>query len=104
MMKCSKKAFAMCPTRHLCGSLDDATFAEESECAAFNNAVEDKPMTNADRIRAMSDEELRELFMFDTPCEMIVNSGNCLGSPCNCRECILIWLQQPAKPPEEASE
>ena len=59
------------------------------------------PMTNADRIRAMSDEELRELFMFDTPFEMIVNSGNCLGSPCNCRECILIWLQQPAEPPKE---
>ena len=53
--------------------------------------------TNADRIRSMSDEELLELFMFDTPCEIIVNSGNCLGSPCNCRECILGWLRQQAE-------
>lgn len=59
--------------------------------------TEDKPKTNADRIRAMSDEELLELFMFDTPCEIIVNSGNCLGSPCNCRECILGWLRQQAE-------
>lgn len=58
MQRCSKKAFAMCTTRHLCGRIDDATFTDDSECAAFNKAVEDKPMTNADRIRAMSDDEL----------------------------------------------
>lgn len=53
MMKCSEKAFAMCPTRHLCGTVDDAIFTEGSECAAFNNAVEDKPMTNADRMNEL---------------------------------------------------
>ncbi|MGM9669739.1 MAG: hypothetical protein ACI3VZ_08305 [Faecousia sp.] len=50
MQRCSKRAYAMCPTRHLCGTLDDATFTEDSECAEFNRAVEAKPMTNADRI------------------------------------------------------
>lgn len=36
MMRCSEEAFAKCPTSHLCGSLTDATFMEDSECAAFN--------------------------------------------------------------------
>ena len=76
---------------------------KHDDCAAGSGltwpcgAYAPKALTNADRIRAMSDEELRELFMFDTPCEMILKSGKCLGSPCNCRECILIWLQQPAE-------
>lgn len=53
-------------------------------------------MTNADRIRAMNDEELCEMFMFDTPCELLFDSGKeCLRS--TCRECISIWLQQPAE-------
>lgn len=62
MQRCSEKAFAKCPTRHLCGRVEDATFADNSECAAFNRAVEDAPMTNGDRIRAMSDEELAKHF------------------------------------------
>ena len=43
----------MCPDRHLCGPIEEADFAEDSECAKFNREVEAKPMTNADRIRAM---------------------------------------------------
>ena len=58
MLKCRKEAFAKCPTRHLCGSQDEATFAEGSDCDKFNQWVMGLPMTNADRIRAMSDEEL----------------------------------------------
>lgn len=54
MMQCSEKAFAMCPTRHLCGSRDDATFTDDSECAEFNRHVEDLPMimetTKAERL------------------------------------------------------
>ena len=68
-----------------------------NECNHKDCPYRTEPITNADRIRAMSDEELLELFMFDTPCEIIVNSGNCLGSPCNCRECILGWLRQQAE-------
>ena len=60
MQRCSKKAFAMCPNRKFCGTAEDAEFADDSECAEFNRAVENKPMTNADRIRAMRDEELAE--------------------------------------------
>lgn len=57
MLKCSEKAFAMCPTRHLCGTRDEAVFTEFSECAAFNKNVDDKLMTNADRFRMMGNKE-----------------------------------------------
>jgi hypothetical protein len=58
MLRCSEKAFAMCPTRHLCGNRDEATFTDDSECAEFNRYVDKMPMTNADRLRDMSDKEL----------------------------------------------
>ena len=55
------------------------------------------PMTNADRIRAMSDDELAELLL-----------DGCRGSKCddqpqnewgsvNCFQCRIKWLQQPVK-------
>ena len=48
------------------------------------------PMTNADRIRAMSDEELAREFGRQCP------KGN--TQPCDsCAHCWLYWLQQPAK-------
>ena len=56
-----------------------------------------KAQTNADRIRAMSDEELAELLL-----------DGCRGSKCddqsknewgsvNCFQCRVTWLQQPAE-------
>lgn len=51
-------------------------------------------MTNADRIRAMTDEELRELFMGDTVCEeRICKPPYCDGRE-DCYDCILDWLKQ----------
>ena len=58
MQRCSEKAFAMCPHRHGCGTIHEATFTDDSECAEFNRRVDEMPMTNADRIRAMNDREL----------------------------------------------
>lgn len=60
---------------------------------------DDLPMTNADRIRAMSDEELAQMI------SQAVTTGACndLGipskKPCdsNCKVCILEWLQQPVE-------
>lgn len=72
MQRCSERAFAMCPDRMYCGSIEDATFAENSECAKFNLEVETKPMTNGDRIRSMSDEELAKFiseFCDSSDCE-----------------------------------
>ena len=58
MLRCSPEAFAKCPTRHICGSIQEATFTEGSECDLFNQSVAAMPMSNGDWIRAMSDEEL----------------------------------------------
>ena len=55
------------------------------------------PMTNADRIRSITDEELADLLL-----------DGCRGSKCddqpqnefgsvNCFQCRLTWLQQPVK-------
>lgn len=55
MLKCSKEAFARCPTSHLCGAREESTFMEGSECDKFNQEVARQPQTNADRIRASSD-------------------------------------------------
>ena len=60
MKKCSAKAFATCPDRAVCGSLNEAVYMEGSDCEKFNEAADKQPMTNADRLRAMSDEELSE--------------------------------------------
>ena len=50
--------------------------------------------TNADRIRAMSDEELAEFLASDTTC------AYCLIGPCpedaDCSRCALNWIKQPA--------
>ncbi len=56
-----------------------------------------KPQTNADRIRAMSDEELADFFdkNFAT-CEICrrLDEERCNG---RCSEHLLIWLKQPAE-------
>jgi hypothetical protein len=63
-----------------------------AECYIYHKIV-----TNADRIRAMSDEELAKLLL-----------DGCQGSKCdeqpqneygsvNCFECRMKWLQQPAE-------
>ena len=53
-----------------------------------------KPMTNADRIRAMSDEELVK-FIEDTGIAGCpYPARRCRAS---CRDCIMEWLKQPAE-------
>ena len=104
MLRCSPKAFAKCQTRHICGKIEEATFTEGSECDRFNQSVADMPMTNADRIRDMTDEELVELAIkqigggFDwMPCG-VVCGGKCTTTRSEeCRKRILHWLQQPAQ-------
>ena len=66
--------------------------------ALFGIHGEPKPQTNADRIRAMSDEELMKIF------ESVGMTGcpeptmDCRAS---CEECILDWLKQPVKDGED---
>lgn len=57
---------------------------------------EDEPMSNADRIRAMSDEEL--LNVLSAPCVLLrrADDKGC-PNPKPCRECIAEWLKQLAE-------
>ena len=73
--------------------VDDA-YGYGVELDPFKSAkycTEFKPITNADVIRAMSDEELAEFL-------------SCCGCPCpsrdchaSCKDCVLDWLKQPAE-------
>ena len=49
--------------------------------------------TNADRIRAMSDEQLADVVANGVGC--VLKAPHCMGV--NCTPCILKWLQQPAE-------
>lgn len=64
-------------------AVDDGVCREFDEC---------KPQTNADRIRAMSDEELAKFLYTDPMCE-----GQRYCSEYGCEDCILDWLRQPVK-------
>ena len=52
-----------------------------------------KEQTNADRIRAMSDEELAEVLAFGLGC--LLKAPHCMDT--DCRPCYLKWLKQPAE-------
>ena len=52
-----------------------------------------KPITNADRIRAMSDEELADVVANGVGC--VRKAPHCMDD--DCTPCIRKWLQQPAK-------
>ena len=49
--------------------------------------------TNADRIRAMSDEELADVIANGVGC--VLKAPHCMDV--DCTSCILKWLQQPAE-------
>ena len=93
MMKCSDRAYAMCPTNYLCGSRNDATFTDDSECAEFNRRVDNMPMTNADKIRSMSDAELAKVIA----CPDGMSDQPCSCEEVGCIDCCLRYLQQLAK-------
>ena len=103
IMKCDARAFARCPYKKQCSdSPEHTSFYEGTECDYFNQQVIHAPLTNADRIRAMSDEELAEFISRieigdfgqqvygKTFCDM------CKGQY-ECDDCRLWWLQQPAE-------
>lgn len=56
------------------------------------------PMSNADRIRAMNDEELADSFTSKCLCDFIpYHSQDHCASFSSCKGCILEWLKQPAE-------
>ena len=61
-------------------------------------------MTNAEKIRAMTDEEMAEFIIWKA--QTFGNSDYCIIECDNgdCKECALDWLQQPAKEVHNMSE
>lgn len=105
MQRCSERAFAMCPYRKECGTIYEATFSDNSDCAEFNRKVDSMPMTNADRIRAMTDEELAAFLECFGCChycsehERLSDNRFLRDERCDekCQEHCLEWLKQPAE-------
>ena len=78
-----------------------ANCQDKEQMARYIEEHQPKPMTNADRIRAMSDDELAKVL--SAPCLGCVVK-NCrlhnYGSG-GCEIAFLKWLKQPAEKPEE---
>ncbi len=67
---------------------------EDGRCHALGDC-ENKIVTNADRIRAMSDEEMVELLKEFSAFSCIFPDKDC--EEASCVECVTKWLKQPAE-------
>ena len=65
-------------------------------CAFFQRK---RPITNADRIRAMTDEKLADMLVDIGECDRRCPAklGYCIFSDSSCRSAWLDWLQQEAE-------
>lgn len=96
MLRCSPEAFAKCPTHHYCGNYpSECTFAEGSDCHKFNQQMDKGQKTNADRIREMTDEELRKLLIEFSAFACIFPDKDC--EEVSCVECVTNWLNEPVE-------
>ena len=66
----------------------------DGKCRATSNC-ENKIVTNADRIRAMSDEALARLFVKAPLCRASETKVDCRQTK-SCLQCLTEWLKQPA--------
>ena len=92
--KCFNIKCGSCIGKTLCGEPEDTALV----CV---DRVIGKPMTNAQKIRAMTDEELVNFLM------RLMGHAQCFAEgifpyhPCpqeqNCKQCGIDWLQQPAE-------
>lgn len=76
-------------------TVPDRASAADGHLRGEQEAATPKPMTNGDRIRAMTDEELADSEFCKAICEDI---PRCLfGGVDTCRECRIKWLGSPVK-------
>lgn len=73
-----------------CKKVKTCPFADDD--SAYCDHFEQKPMTNADRIRAMTDKELAWLLSLRI-CRKKLCDVDC-GKFLNCKMCFLDWLKQ----------
>jgi hypothetical protein len=67
---------------------------DDGVCRYFDPIL---PMTNADRIRNMSDEELVAFIGHNCMCDRIQDEGTWCEEQGVCEGCLLKWLKQPAE-------
>ena len=108
MVKCHPRAYEKCPTRHLCGSIHEAVFMEGCKCDIFNQRILNQPMTEGDRFRTLSDEDLADT-IYDLNMEgtFCTNRKECFEKLNKdeitdemCKKCLLEWLRKPAEGPK----
>lgn len=100
MPKCDPRAFARCPYNKTCAPVGTAEFTEGSDCDAYNRKVLQTPITEADKIRGMSDMELATfLYTLSRSCADH-QCGECPIGPDNCIV-MLPWLKRNAKEGDE---
>ena len=68
------------------------------ECNHKDCPYRTEPITNADRVRAMSDEELAEIVACP---KGLFDRMDCFDDGRHCEDCILKWLRQPVKVEEQ---
>lgn len=75
---------------------ENPTIGMVETCPFCDRVIPGKPMTNGDKIRAMSDEELAVTLM--CPNDMGMSDIECDKSDdCNCAQCLYAWLKQEVK-------
>ena len=97
-IKCDSKVKAKCVFKNKCCGDHEGVYLDGSECDKFAQKVLSEPPTNADRIRAMSDEELAKM-LTDGDGGFFCKDCRDVGDRCdmNCNERCSAWLQQPAE-------
>ena len=72
---------------------------DDGKCHYKGECGHKAPLTNADRIRSMTDEELANIIKCPYGNPYFDEHLPCKGS---CHDCLLIWLQQPAEEDDHA--
>ena len=95
MLKCDPRAFSRCPYNKTCAPIEEAAFTEGSDCDIFNQKVLRTPITNADKIRGMTDRGLAA-FLYTTT--RACADRTCQTCPIGKTNCIVLlhWLRQEA--------
>lgn len=88
-------------------ALDMAISALRQQDVADKHVWKNEPLTNAQKIRSMTDEELVELHysssahcIADDP--TVCDRHDFIGNLTPCEQCYLKWLQQPAEEDDHA--
>ncbi len=82
-----------------CKKCDTATdeYCDRTDCKDCCPNMQQKPKTNADRIRAMSDEELAKFFGRYGFCGGIIPHSYCSKQAVCSLNCVVNWLKQPVE-------